>query len=712
MAINYPIVFKVDKKGLDQAEAGLKNFAKVAAASAAAATAALAGVATVSVKEFAKFDAALNKSTAIMGDLSDALRDDMEATAREVAKTTTFSAEQAAESYFFLASAGLDAAASIKAMPTVAKFAQAGMFDMALATDLLTDAQSALGLSIRDDAVANMENMIRVSDVLVKANTLANATVEQFSSSLTNKAGAALRALGKDVEEGVAVLAAFADQGIKGEEAGTQLSIVLRDLTTKAIKNKEEFEALGLSVFDSNGEMRNLGDIVANLEQVLGGMSDETQKATLLQAGFSDKSLASLQALLGTSEAIKTYEQNLRLASGTTGEIADKQLESFSAQLDLAKSRLVDVGISIGSALAPALLDMTDQLMPIVDDLAPQFVAFFENLKPAIISLAELLPVLLNAFSALIPVITAIGTLIGEVVVPAFVALSTWILDNIPTVATFTGVLGGLLLAMNAVAIATKIWSGILTVTIGLMYVNPWVLLAAAIAAIAAGIVYLATKTTFFQDTWKATTKFVGEQWNAFGELFTKIGTAIGSFFGTLGKNIADAWNETTAGLISGIEKVGPIFKSVWEGLKGFFRGYVNFYISLWEGFTNGVIGGLNGIIRAANSIKINIPSWIPGLGGKSFGINIPLIPQLNIPRLAEGGIVMPQPGGVLANLAEAGKPEAVIPLDRMGAMGQKNTYNITVNAGMGTDGNRVGQMIVDEILKFERTSGRVFARA
>ena len=89
------------------------------------------------------------------------MRSKLEMAAREVAKTTTFSATQAAEAYFFLASAGLDAAQSIEALPRVAKFAQAGNFDLARATDLLTDAQSALGLTIRDDVVKNMENMAR-----------------------------------------------------------------------------------------------------------------------------------------------------------------------------------------------------------------------------------------------------------------------------------------------------------------------------------------------------------------------------------------------------------------------------------------------------------------------------------------------------------------------------------------------------------------------
>jgi hypothetical protein len=76
------------------------------------------------------------------------------------------------------------------------------------------------------------------------------------------------------------------------------------------------------------------------------------------------------------------------------------------------------------------------------------------------------------------------------------------------------------------------------------------------------------------------------------------------------------------------------------------------------------------------------------------------------LPRiaLADGGIVT---GPINALIGEAG-PEAVIPLDRMGGMG--NTYNITVNAGMGTDGAKLGEDIVRAIRKYERVSGPVFA--
>lgn len=277
----------------------------------------------------------MNASLAIMGDVSTAMRKDMVDAAIKVSRTTRFSASQAAESYFFLASAGMDAEQSLAAMPTVAAFAAAGNFDLATATDLATDAQSALGMTSKN-AAANLKNLGRVTDVLIKANTLANASAQQFSEALTNKAGASLRLVNKDVEEGVAVLAAYADQGIKGAEAGTALGIVMRDLQTKSLLNAEAFALNGIAVFDSAGKMNRLADIIGDIENRLNGMSDAQKKATLLSVGFSDKSVAYIQTLVGTSEKIRAYEDALRSAAGATESVASKQmtaLEKLTAKL-------------------------------------------------------------------------------------------------------------------------------------------------------------------------------------------------------------------------------------------------------------------------------------------------------------------------------------------------------------------------------------------
>ena len=318
------------------------------------------------VKMSADFDKAMTESLAIMGDISPAMRAEMEKTAKQMSEESTFAASSLAESYFFLASAGMDAAQSIKALPVVAKFAQAGAFDLATATDLLTDAQTALGLSSKD-ATENQKNLIRVADVLVKANTLANASVLQFSESLTNRAAAALVNVNKSMEEGVATLAAFADKGVKGQVAGMRLAMMLNALDIAARKNKKAWEENEIALFDAQGEMRSIGDIIGSLESALGGLTTEQRSATLAQLGFNIRTKASILTLMGSSEKIKQWEKDLKSAGGTMETVAKKQLEAFSNQMKLFRNELVNVGIQIGDILIPIIKEFVeDHIKPAV----------------------------------------------------------------------------------------------------------------------------------------------------------------------------------------------------------------------------------------------------------------------------------------------------------------------------------------------------------
>ena len=360
------------------------------------------------------FESAMTKSLAIMENMSD-LQNEMSDAAREMAKVTTFSATEAADSYFFLASAGLDAKASIKALPVVAQFAQAGMFDMALATDLLTDAQSALGLTIRNDAVKNMKNMIKISDVLVKANTLANASVQQFSEALTSEAGAALKSYNKSVEEGVAVLAAMADQGVKGQKAGTDLSRIMRLLSKAALDNSFELKELGIQIFDSSGEMENFANIIGDMEQAFDGMSDKQRTAALDSIGFTARVQGVILPLLGTSDAIRKYEEALKDAGGTSQEVAENQLTSLAAQIKLTKSAFKDIGIEIGDRLAPflekVLIPALDKLIQFWDNLSPKMqdsILIFAGVTAAVTLLAGAVAILTLVMSPWLLILGAI----------------------------------------------------------------------------------------------------------------------------------------------------------------------------------------------------------------------------------------------------------------------------------------------------------------
>lgn len=376
MAINIPLITTFDSKGVTRAiqsfknlESGvdrsafvLKNLNQVST-NAFKAIAKVGGFLAigigVAVKAFVSFDSAMNQSVAIMGDVSDEMKNKMAQAARQMAKETTFSATQAAESFYFLASAGLTAEESIGALPKVAKFAQAGMFDMATATTLLADSQSALGLRSSDTAT-NLQNLVRVSDVLVQANILANASVEQFAESLTNKAGASMKALNIPLEEGVAVLAQFAAVGVKGSEAGTLFNAVIRGLTNGVKDQPKEWKKLNIEVYNSSGAMNNLGDIVAMMEGALSGMSVEQQRTTLAGLGFEEQTLNGALALLGNSAAIKKYEEGLKSAGGVTDTVANNQLQSLSSKITLAKNAFVDLAIQLGEKFSPAIQAITE----------------------------------------------------------------------------------------------------------------------------------------------------------------------------------------------------------------------------------------------------------------------------------------------------------------------------------------------------------------
>lgn len=393
------------EKGMDRSRKKLKGYNKRVQKSSVltrafsgaltqlgTALAGVAGVAGISrmFRSVESFNQEMRSSQAIMGELTQNQMKRMERSAIRVAKETRTSSSEAARSFFFLASAGLDAEQSIAALPQVAQFAQAGMFSMATATDLATDAQSALGLTVAD-AQQNLQNLKRTTDVLVKANTLANASVEQFSSALTRKAGAALKNLNKDIEEGVAVLAAFADQGVKSERAGTALDIVLRRLAIGARENAGAWERLGVQVFDQEGNFRNTGKIIEELTSALDGMSDITKDATLAQLGFTARNLAFTKTLLGTGEAIQEYERQLRKAAGTTREVANKQLTPFAKGWNQLSGAIVDVGRSMSGMIDAfgKLFGFIGRNLKTILQLTASFVAFVAT-GPAVVGMLNL----------------------------------------------------------------------------------------------------------------------------------------------------------------------------------------------------------------------------------------------------------------------------------------------------------------------------------
>ena len=257
--------------------------------------------------------------------------------------------------------------------------------------------------------------------------------------------------------------------------------------------------------------------------------------------------------------------------------------------------------------------------------------------------------------TALIPILTA--------VTPLVVAFFNYVGENSGVFTVLAGIFAALAVSILAVNFALN--------------ANPIVKVITLVAALATGLVILIDYLVKLYGGWD--------------KLFKDIGVFLANF---------------VVAFRTALANIGGFFAAVFDTLGGIARGALNGVLGFIEGYINFIIAGVNGLLTLINRV----------LGaGKAIGINvqIPTIPTVTIPRLAEGGIVMPRPGGVLANIAEGGQAEAVIPLDRLGSMTGKagNTYNITVNGGVGS-GATIGKSIVDAIKAYERSSGAVWQGA
>lgn len=314
-----------------------------------------------SIMAFARFDQKLQQSVAIMDGVTADIRKKMADTARQLSVELNISADDLAGAYYYLASAGLDAQQSIAALPAVALFAKAGMFDLARATEYLTEANTVLGYR-STDAQKNLAGMVRIMDAISKVAAKSQATIEQLVEALTNKAGDSLRLFGKDVEEGAAALAVLADRGVKGRLAGERLDIFLRQATQAFEKHRKVFQAYGIQIFDTEGKMRNLADIADDLTKALGHLSDEQQVVALMQLGFQVRTVAAVKAFIGMGDAIRKYEADARSATGFTRDVAGKQLETVAERWGVIHQKIQDARRVIGEALLPALEGLSKSL--------------------------------------------------------------------------------------------------------------------------------------------------------------------------------------------------------------------------------------------------------------------------------------------------------------------------------------------------------------
>ena len=310
----------------------------------------LAGLAKSSVSVGMNFDASMSQVAATMGKSVDEI-DNLTKVAKEMGSTTKFTATQAADALNYLALAGYDADKAAEVLPSVLNLAAAGGMDLAYASDLVTDAMASLNIE------ANKQNVDDFGNKLAKAASKANANVSQLGEAILTVGGTAANLKGGTTELTTA-LGLLANVGIKGAEGGTHLRNIILSLQSPTDDATKLMQKLGLQVYDAQGNMRGLNEILGDLNSAMNGMT-QGQKDSIINALFNTTDLAAVNGLLAAQgEQWETLASQIDAADGAMGQMAETQQDNLQGVMTSLGSAFEGLQLAVYNEMEPSLTDL------------------------------------------------------------------------------------------------------------------------------------------------------------------------------------------------------------------------------------------------------------------------------------------------------------------------------------------------------------------
>ena len=548
-------------------------------------------LATAAVGVGSDFESGMSQVAATMGITTEEIAagseefDKLQKAAKEAGATTQFSATQAAEALNYMALAGYDADKSIETLPTVLNLAAAGGMDLATASDMVTDSMSALG-----DAAGTTEGFV---DKMAKTSQKSNTSVQQLGEAILTVGGTAKNLAGGVVEMNT-VLGIFADNGVKGAEGGTALRNVILSLTAPTDKAKKQMEALGLQVFDANGNMRPLNETFNDLNGILGTMT-QGEQTEVLNSIFNKVDLKSVNALLANSgERFDELSGYISDCDGAAADMAATMNDNLQGKVTILKSGLEGLGIAAYEKFKTPLTNAVENVTEVIGQLQT-------DLTDGSLS------------GALEKIATGFGNMVEKAseivaaVLPTLLEGLGWIADNGETIVSILAGIGAGFVAfkvasvINAVVAALTSFKAAATAGAAVQWLvnaamaaNPIMLVVTLVATLVAAIVgFIATN----EDARAALV-------NVWEAIKTAIGTVVEKIVTFFTETIPNAFN-----------KVINFVKSNWQGLLLLlvnpFAGAFKLLYDNCEGFRN-IINNLVEQIKSAFNGVVNFLKELP----------------------------------------------------------------------------------------------------
>ena len=579
-------------------------------------TAGVTALGTAAVSTAANFEASMSQVQATMGITKDAMStvngesvntmDTLSALAKKMGSETAFSASECAEALNYLALAGYDTQQMCDTLPTVLNLAAAGGIDLASASDMVTDAMSALGMGV-DEAGTMVDQM-------AKTASTTNTSVAQLGEGILTIGATAKTVKGGTAELNTA-LGILANNGIKGAEGGTHLRNVILSLQNPTDKAAACMERLDLDVYDSEGNMRSLNDILGDLNTSMDGMT-AAEKSNIIGQIFNKTDLSSVNALLAnTGTTWDELQQSIIDSGGAAQQMADTQLDNLQGQITILKSALEGLAISFGELLLPAIKMIVGWVQQFVDWLN----GMDEGTKKVITTVALLAAALGPVLIVIGKVVSAVGTIMTIVpkvagvintVKTAFAALNTTMLANpiFLIIAAITALVAAFIYLWNTNEDFRQFW------------INLWENVKEVAIAVWEAI------KNFFSAAWEAISSTAQAVWNGIKDFFSGLWEGIKAIFSTVVeviKTIITTYFNIYKTIITTVlNAIKTVFTTVWNGIKTVVTTVVTaiqtFITTAWNAIKNTVTTVLNAIKTVIttvwNAIKSAVTSVVNGI--------------------------------------------------------------------------------------------------
>jgi len=392
------------KNKLDKAQTSLKNvgakMTDVGKNLSMKVTAPVLGLGAAVAKTGMEFDAAMSEVGAISGATGEDLQK-LEALAKEMGATTKFSASEAAEGLKYMAMAGWETQQQIDALPGVLMLAAASGEELGAVSDIVTDAMTAFGMEAAQAG--------EFADVLAAASSNANTNVGMLGESFKYVAPVA-GALGFSAQDTAHALGLMANAGIKSSQAGTALRTMMTNLAKPTVKMEKAMAEYGISLTDVNGNMKSLDQVMDNLRESLGGLT-EAEQASAAATIFGKEAMSGALAIVNTSEAdYRKLAGAINDSAGAAERMSKEMQDNLQGRLTELKSAIEGAALQLYEAMLPAL----EKLVAWVQKAVDWFAELSPGMKKAIVIVAGLA-------AAIGPLLILLGTLsiaIGAISLP------------------------------------------------------------------------------------------------------------------------------------------------------------------------------------------------------------------------------------------------------------------------------------------------------